>query len=275
MTKLLLIVLLIAVIAVIVFLAARARSGTDRALPAEGHPDVVGAGAADTTAIAPPQPDFIASAMASGPPPPDPEPVEQPAPPPEPEVVPEPAPPMEPDPVVEPLPEPDPIVEPEPPVQPEPVIEPEPEPIEPEPVIDPEPEPIEPEPVVEPEPEPIEPEPVVEPEPETTEPEPVIEPDTAGVGSAQGDRPGLDPDEPTPPPQAVIDAAEMPANELDPHVGWETDEDKTIHADPESGLYHTPDSPGYLLGPDGQVFESEQEAQSAGFTRWDQPDEPS
>jgi len=248
MTKLLLIVLLIAVIAVIVFLAARARSGSDRALPAEDRLDPVGPGPADTTAIAPPQP-YITSDIPSAPMPPEPEPVEQPAPPPEPEIVPEPAAPMEPDPVVEPLPEPDPVVEPEPPVEPEPIIEPEPEPIEPEPVIEPEPEPI--------------------------EPEPVIEPDSAGVGSPQGDRPGLDPDEPTPPPQAVIDAAEMPANELDPHVGWETDEDKTIHADPESGLYHTPDSPGYLLGPDGQVFESEEEAQSAGFTRWDQPDEPS
>ena len=249
MTKLLLIVLLIAVIAVIVFLAARARSGSDRALPAEDRLDAVGPGTVDTTAIAPPHSDFIESAMASGPPPPEPEPAEQPPPPPEPEIVPEPAPPMEPEPVVEPLPEPDPVVEPEQPVEPEPVIEPEPEPIQPEPIIEPEPEPI--------------------------EPEPVIEPDTAGVGAPQGDRPGLDPDEPTPPPQAVIDAAELPANELDPHVGWETDEDKTIHADPESGLYHTPDSPGYLLGPDGQVFESEEDAQSAGFTRWDQPDEPS
>ena len=64
----------------------------------------------------------------------------------------------------------------------------------------------------------------------------------------------------------------MPAQDLDPHAGWETDDDRTIHADPESGLYHTPDSPGYKLGPDGQVFESEEEAQSAGFTRWDQPD---
>ncbi len=262
MTKLLLIVLLIAVIAVIVFLAARARSGSDHALAADDGADAIGPGAADTPATSPPQPDFIASAMASGPPPPRPEPVEQPAPTPEPEIVPEPAAPMEPEPVVEPLPEPDPVVEPEPPVEPEPVIEPEPEPIQPEPVIEPEPEPIQPEPVIEPEREPI-------------EPETVIDPDTAGVGAPQGDRPGLDPDEPTPPPQAVIDAAEMPANELDPHVGWETDEDKTIHADPESGLYHTPDSPGYLLGPDGQVFDSEEEAQSAGFTRWDQPDEPS
>ena len=84
-----------------------------------------------------------------------------------------------------------------------------------------------------------------------------------------------DPDEPTDPPQAVIDAGEMPAQELDPHAGWETEEDRTIHADPESGLYHTPDSPGYKIGPDGQVFESEEAAQSAGFTRWDQPDEPS
>ena len=59
--------------------------------------------------------------------------------------------------------------------------------------------------------------------------------------------------------------------DLDPHAGWESDEDRTIHADPESGLYHTPDSPGYKLGSDGQVFESEDEAREAGFTRWDEP----
>ena len=141
---------------------------------------------------------------------------------------------MEPEPAVEPLPEPDPIVEPEPPMEPEPIIEPEPEPVE---------------------------------------PEPVIEPDTAGVGSPIVDHPAADPDEPTDPPRAVIDAGEMPAKELDPHAGWESDDDQTIHADPESGLYHTPDSPGYKLGPDGQVFESEEEAQQAGFTRWDQPDD--
>ena len=143
------------------------------------------------------------------------------------------APPMEPEPTVEPLPEPDPIVEPDPPMEPEPIIEPDPA--------------------------------------AGPSPSPIIEPDTAGVGAPHGDPLTADPDEPTDPPQAVIDAGEMPAQDLDPHAGWETDDDRTIHADPESGLYHTPDSPGYKLGPDGQVFDSEEEAQSAGFTRWDQP----
>jgi outer membrane biosynthesis protein TonB len=154
-------------------------------------------------------------------------------------------------------------------------LPPEPQPVE-QSVPEPEPEvvaetvpPVEPEPVVEPVP-PAEPEPVIEPEPEPVEPEPVIEPDTADVSSAHDVHPAADPDEPTDPPQAVIDAGELPAQELDPHAGWETDGDRTIHADPESGLYHTPDSPGYKIGPDGQIFETEEEAQSAGFTRWDE-----
>ena len=118
----------------------------------------------------------------------------------------------------------------------------------------------------------MEPEPIIEPEPLPIESEPIIEPDAP---PAEPETPATDPDEPTDPPQAVIDAGEMPAQELDPHAGWETEDDRTIHADPESGLYHTPDSPGYKIGPDGQVFESEEEAQSAGFTRWDRPDQPS
>jgi hypothetical protein len=152
---------------------------------------------------------------------------------PEPMVVAQSTPTLDPDPVVEPLPEPDPIVEPEPPVEPEPVIEPDDAP--------------------------------------PVEPEPVVEPDTASVGTAHDDHPAADPDEPTDPPRAVIDAGEVAAKELDPEAGWEPEDDTTVHADPESGLYHTPDSPGYKLGPDGQVFESEDEARTAGFTRWDEP----
>ncbi len=68
----------------------------------------------------------------------------------------------------------------------------------------------------------------------------------------------------------MIDAGETAAVDLDPNAGWESEDDRTIHADPESGLYHTPDSPGYKLGSDGQVFESEDDAREAGFTRWDE-----
>ena len=238
MTKLLLIVLLVAVVAGIGMLVVRSRASSADALPPEDHPDALDPPRADDTAVAPPPSDISTSAMAPAPLPPEPVPewVEQTPPPSEPEVVPETAPPMEPEPAVEPLPEPDPIVEPEPPAEPEPIIEPEPQPVE---------------------------------------PEPVIEPDTASVGSPVVDHPAADPDEPTDPPKSVIDAGEVAAKELDADAGWESEDDQTIHADPESGLYHTPDSPGYLLGPDGQVFESEEEAQQAGFTRWDQPDEPS
>ncbi len=140
-------------------------------------------------------------------------------------------------------------------------------------VVDP---PFEPDPVVEPAPDPepvVEPEPVIEPdEPPSTEPEPVVEPDTAGVEASASDHPVADPDESTDPPRAVIEAGEVAAKELDPEAGWELDEDQTIHADPQSGLYHTPDSPGYKSTPDGQVFDSEEAAQSAGFSRWDRPD---
>ncbi len=238
MTKLLLIVLLIAVIVGIGVLVARSRASSADSLPQEDHPGALEPPQADDSVVVRPPSDITTSATAPSPLPPEPVPewVEQAPPPSEPDVVPETAPPMEPEPGVEPLPEPDPIVEPEPPAEPEPIIESEPQP---------------------------------------AEPEPVIEPDTAGVGSPVVDHPAADPDEPTDPPQSVIDAGEVAAKELDPEAGWESDEDQTIHADPESGLYHTPDSPGYKLGPDGQVFESEEEAQQAGFTRWDQPDEPS
>ena len=241
MTKFLLIVLLIAVIAVLAWLAARSRRHTENALPADDRPNAIEPGASDEILMVPPPSDISASSVMSSPlPPPEPQPVEQPTPAPEPEVVAQTEPPVEPEPVADPLPEPDPIVEPEPPVEPEPAIEPEPDPVEPEPAIEPEPEPVEPEPLVEPDHEPDEP----EPEPLTT---------------THGD------------PLADEAKTELPAEELDAHAGWESDEDRTIHADPESGLYHTPDSPGYKLGEDGQVFESEDAARAAGFTRWDQP----
>lgn len=224
--KLILIVLLIAVIALIVWLAARSRAGSRDTLPAEDRQEAITPDTADDTVIAPPLEDIATSAMGGGSPfPAEPGPGEP----------------------REPIPEPEVMAESTPPAEPDPIAEPE---------------------------LPIEPEPIIEPDPQPVEPEPVIEPDTAGIGSPHGDPLTTDPDDPTPPPQAVIDAGEMPANELDPHAGWEADEDRTIHADPESGLYHTPDSPGYKIGPDGQVFESEEDAQSAGFTRWDQPDQP-
>ena len=258
--KVLLIVLVIAVVVAIGWFVARTRAHSSDALPAEDHTDALPWGRADDTAIAPPPDDITESAMGESPLPAEPEPEEHPEPIVEPEVVAESTPPVGPDPSVEPLPEPEPIVEPEPPMEPEPIIEPQPEQAEPEP-----------EPVVEPDIQPDEPEPA-------DEPEAVVEPDTAGVGSPHGDPladEAADPDEPTDPPQAVIDAGEMPAVDLDPNAGWESEDDRTIHADPESGLYHTPDSPGYKIGPDGEVFESEEEAQSAGFTRWDQPDDES
>jgi hypothetical protein len=261
MKNFLLILLLIAVIAGLAWLAARSRRHTDDALLADDRPDAIGPGDSDTNAMVPPPSDITVPSNLSTPLPPEPQPVEQPVPSPEPEVVTETTPPME----------PEPVVEPGPPAEPEPVIEPESEPVEPEPVIEPEPEPVEPEPVIEPDTAGVEAEPA-EPEPEPVHPVPVNETDTAGVGSPHGDPLAAAVDEPTTdPPQAVIDAGEMPAVDLDPHAGWETEDDTTIHADPESGLYHTPDSPGYKLGSDGQVFESEDDAREAGFTRWDEP----
>ena len=235
MKNFLLILLLIAVIAGLALLAARSRRHTDDALPADDHPDAIEPGASDTNAMVPPPSDITVPSNMSTPLPPEPQRVEQPVPSPEPEVVTETTPPVEPEPVVEPVP----------PAEPEPVIEPESEPVEPEPVIEPEPEPVEPEPVIEPDTAGVEAEPA-EPEPEP-------------VNATHGD------------PLAEEGRTEMPAGDLDPHAGWESDEDRTIHADPESGLYHTPDSPGYKLGSDGQVFESEDEAREAGFTRWDEP----
>jgi hypothetical protein len=260
--KFLLIALLIAVIAVLALFAARSRRHTENALPADDRPDAIGPGASDTNAMVPPPSDITVPSNLSSPLQPQPQSVEQPEPAPEPQVVEETAPPMEPEPVVEPVP----------PAEPEPVIEPpDPEPVEPEPIVEPEPEPVEPEPVVEPDTAGVEAEPP-EPESDPVHPEPVNETDTAGASSPHGDPLAAAMDEPTTdPPQAVIDAGETAAVDLDPHAGWETEDDTTIHADPESGLYHTPDSPGYKLGSDGQVFESEDEAREAGFTRWDEP----
>jgi hypothetical protein len=218
--KVLMIVLLIAVIGLIGWMAVRSRSNHADALPAPDRPDEIGPHTQDEAAVAAPPGDIASMDPAR---PADPEP----------QVVAQSTPTIEPDPDVEPLPEPDPVVEPEPPVEPEPVIEPDDAP--------------------------------------PVEPEPVVEPDTASVGSPAGDHPAADPDEPTDPPRAVIDAGEVAAKELDPEAGWESDDDTKVHADPESGLFHTPDSPGYKLGPDGQVFESEDAAREAGFTRWDEP----
>lgn len=240
MKNFLLILLLIAVIAVLALFAARSRRHSDNALPADDRPDAIGPGASDTNAMVPPPSDITVPSNLSSPLQPEPEPVEQPVPAPEPHVVEETATPVEPEPVVEPVP----------PAEPEPVIEP--EPVDPEPIVEPEPEPVEPEPVVEPDTAGIEAEPAgVEAEPAEPKPEPVT--------ATHGD------------PLAEEAKAETPAGDLDPHAGWESDDDRTIHADPESGLYHTPDSPGYKLGSDGQVFESEDEAREAGFTRWDEP----
>ena len=211
--KVLMIVLLIAVVALIGWLAIRMRANQTDALPAGDRPDELAPRSSDDAVAAPPG-DITSAA-------------------PEPQVVAQSTPTIEPDPVVEPLPEPDPVIEPEQSGEPEPVIEPD--------------------------------------EAPPVEPEPVVEPDTAAVGSPTGDHPAADPDEPTDPPQAVIDAGELAAKELDPDAGWGPDDDTKVHADPESGLYHTPDSPGYKLGPDGQVFESEDAAREAGFTRWDEP----
>jgi outer membrane biosynthesis protein TonB len=269
MMKFLLIALLIAVIAVLALVATRSRRHSDNALPADDRSDAIGPGASDTNAMVPPPSDITVPSNLSSPLQPEPQPVEQPEPAREPQVVEETARPVEPEPVVEPVP----------PAEPEPVIEPpESEPVEPEPVVEPAPEPVEPEPVVEPDTAGVDADTagmVVEPpesEPEPLRAEAVNESDTAGAGSPHGDPLADAADEPTTdPPRAVIDAGETAAVDLDPHAGWETDDDTTIHADPESGLYHTPDSPGYKLGSDGQVFESEDEAREAGFTRWDEP----
>ena len=229
MMKFLLIAILIALIAVLAWLAARSRRHTEDALLAADNPGAIGPGASDTTSTVPPPADITVPSNLSSPLAPEPQPVEQPVPAPEPKVVAQASPPVEPDPMVEPVP----------PTEPEPVIESEPEPVEPVPVVEPDTAGVDAEPA-EPEPEPAEP----EPEPVTT---------------THGD------------PLAEEVKSEVPAGDLDPHAGWEPDDDRTIHADPESGLYHTPDSPGYKLGSDGQVFESEDDAREAGFTRWDEP----
>ena len=103
-----------------------------------------------------------------------------------------------------------------------------------------------------------------------------MEPDTTAVGAPHGDplstEAGNDqPYSPDDSERSIGEESEKPAEDLDPHAGWESEDDTRVHADPESGLYHTPDSPGYKLGSDGQTFESEDDAREAGFTRWDQP----
>jgi hypothetical protein len=216
MSKLLLIVILIIVIAAIGLLVARNRPDSLPADSDEGSVDELLAGADHD--VSPPLSDIATTTAMAG------------------SIHPEP------DPVDEPLPEPEPVVEPVPPVEPEPVVEPVP--------------------------------------PVVPEPEPVIEPDPEPVGAVHGDplaaageQAALADEEPPLPDEVSTptEEGEVPAEDLDPHAGWETEDDTTVHADPESGLYHTPDSPGYKIGSDGVVFASEEEAEAAGFTRWDEP----
>jgi hypothetical protein len=275
MMKVLLIVVLIAVIAAIGWFVARNRHRSTDALPpsrpealeadAAGAPPADIAQAVRDTLFAEPEPVAeVAPAL-----PPEPEPV--PAAPSHskdviaPRLVAEAAPSMEPEPV-EPLPEPEPIVEPEPPAEPEPVIEP-------VPPVEPEPEPFQPdtEPAFEAGTEP----PGVEPAgPEQSAPEHLaeLEPEPEPVSMTHGDPLASEASEPAPAADLTNAEGELPAEHLDPHAGWEHPEDTTVHGDPESRQYHTPDSPGYnKVGPDAVDFDSEDAAQEAGFIRWDQP----
>lgn len=284
--KYFLIVLLIAVIVAVGWFVARSRHDSTRALPAEDRPGAVEAGAlGGGVAVAPSPADLTTPTAVSSPLPPEPEPHEEPVPVAEPEPIAEPDEPAptsevhepveprpvetipepEPEPVVKPLPEPDPVIEPGPPVEPEPVIEPGP-PVKPGPF---EPGPFEPEPVIEPE-EPFEPAHAIDAETASADDGPVNE--THGDPlAAEADQLVL-PDRPDDmPAERPSEEGELPAEELDAHAGWETPEDRTVNGDPESGLFHTPDSPGYNVGEDGVEFESEDAAREAGFTRWDQP----
>jgi hypothetical protein len=251
--KVLLILILIAVIVVIGWFVARNRHPSSGALPSAGQPESLGTGD-----FAGPVGDPHTTVHEASPLDPliEPEPVASAAP----QAVTETAPPVEPEPVIEPpLPEPDPIVEPEPPAEPEPVIEPVPPPA-------PQPEPFQPDAptAFEAGTEPAGTEPA---EAEPFHPEHLAEPEPEPVGTPHGDPLATDAAVSISP---VVGEDEVPAEDLDPHAGWETEDDRTIHADPESGLFHTPDSPGYNVGPTGVVFESEDAARTAGFTRWDE-----
>jgi outer membrane biosynthesis protein TonB len=267
MKVLYILLILIVVIVAIGWFVARNRHQATEELPAGGAPDALGNG----SSTAPPD-DITAAtldaallepepAAEESPPPPEPVPAASPAS----QVVAETVPPMEPDSVAEPLPEPEPIVEPEPPAEPEPVIEPVPPP-------EPEPEPFQVDaPAFEAGTEPAGVEPAVHAEAESSRPGHLAdrESDSEPVNTTQGDPLASDAAVPT---SSVVGEAEVPAEHLDPHAGWEHPEDTAVHADPESGLYHTPDSPGFNNVGQGAVdFDSEEAAQKAGFTRWDQP----
>lgn len=259
MKVLYILLILIVVIAAIGWFVARNRHQTPEELPAGGTPDALENGSSATP------PDDISTATLDAALL-EPEPA---AASPAPQVVAETVPPMEPESVSEPLPEPDPIVEPEPPAEPEPVIEPVPPP-------EPEPEPFQPdapadEPAFEAGTEPAGVEPAAHAETEPSEPghHADHESNSEPVNTTQGDPLASDAAAPT---SSVVGESEVPAEHLDPHAGWEHPEDTAVHADPESGLYHTPDSPGFNnVGEDAVDFDSEEAAQEAGFTRWDQP----
>jgi hypothetical protein len=89
------------------------------------------------------------------------------------------------------------------------------------------------------------------------------------VAATQTDTSPLPPD-PPPEDEPVTEAEEeVQARRLDASAGWD-ETPPLIRADPESGTYHTPESPDYDDASDGQTFDTEEDAQAAGFTRWDE-----
>jgi hypothetical protein len=98
---------------------------------------------------------------------------------------------------------------------------------------------------------------------------PTVDP-PADIAATQTDTSPLPP-EPPPEDQPVTEAEEEAGvSRLDAAAGWD-DPTSAVRADPESGTYHTPDSPDYDDVADGPTFDSEQAAEAAGFTRWDEP----
>ena len=90
----------------------------------------------------------------------------------------------------------------------------------------------------------------------------------------QSTAPPIEPDpviEPRPESDPVVEPG--PPVETEPVITPETQpaEATQVRADPAAGVYHTPDSPGFQEPTAGVVYESEDAAQTAGFTRWDQP----
>jgi hypothetical protein len=104
-------------------------------------------------------------------------------------------------------------------------------------------------------------------EPSATE-TPTVPP-PADIAATQTDTSPLPP-EPPPEAEPVPEAEdEAGASRLDAAAGWD-ETPALIRADPESGTYHTPESPDYDDASDGQTFDTEEDAQAAGFTRWDE-----